>query len=123
MPSPSEVVAHLLEADTPVDPRDFILQTGEQDAQDVNLNFQNAQTASRFYHKTAVYADRRRPIEARRNGKTQLWKSRPGIFRIPIKVGYKEYGQIDNYFYNNADEWQVVPPEHPEPMPRIQIRF
>lgn len=33
--------------------------------------------------------------KARRNGKTQTWKTRPDHFRIPIKMGLKSYGQID----------------------------
>jgi hypothetical protein len=31
---------------------------------------------------------------ARRNGQTQLWKTRPGDFRIPIKCGMHSYGEI-----------------------------
>jgi hypothetical protein len=30
----------------------------------------------------------------RRNGKTQLWKTRPQDFRIPIKAGLRAYGEI-----------------------------
>lgn len=30
----------------------------------------------------------------RRNGKTQTWKTRPGEFRIPVKHGLYEYGEI-----------------------------
>lgn len=30
----------------------------------------------------------------RRNGKTQTWKTRPGHFRIPVKHGLYEYGEI-----------------------------
>jgi hypothetical protein len=31
---------------------------------------------------------------ARRNGATQTWKTRPGEFRIPVKLGLKIYGQL-----------------------------
>lgn len=31
---------------------------------------------------------------ARRNGKTKTWKTRPGEFRIPIKVGFRTHGYI-----------------------------
>ena len=30
----------------------------------------------------------------RRNGKTQTWKRRPDDFRIPIKIGFRVYGNI-----------------------------
>ena len=30
----------------------------------------------------------------RRNGKTQTWKTRPGEFRIPVKAGFKSYGEL-----------------------------
>lgn len=30
----------------------------------------------------------------RRNGATQLWKTRPSEFRIPVKAGLKAYGQV-----------------------------
>jgi len=30
----------------------------------------------------------------RRNGRTQLWKTRPNDFRIPVKAGLKAYGNI-----------------------------
>ena len=30
----------------------------------------------------------------RRNGKTQTWKTRPGQFRIPVKAGFRTYGEI-----------------------------
>ena len=32
--------------------------------------------------------------QCRRNGRTQLWKTRPNEFRIPFKVGLKECGQL-----------------------------
>lgn len=32
--------------------------------------------------------------QCRRNGKTQVWKTRPGHFRIPIKFGFKGTGEI-----------------------------
>ena len=30
----------------------------------------------------------------RRNGKTQLWKTRPDAFRVPVKHGLYSYGEI-----------------------------
>ncbi len=32
--------------------------------------------------------------QCRRNGRTQTWKTRPDDFRIPIKIGFKSYGNI-----------------------------
>lgn len=31
---------------------------------------------------------------ARRNGRTQTWKRDPGKFRIPIKMGLRNYGEL-----------------------------
>ena len=33
----------------------------------------------------------------RRNGKTQLWKSRAEEFRIPIKAGFRSYGELTHH--------------------------
>lgn len=30
----------------------------------------------------------------RRNGRTKLWKTRPGEFRIPIKAGFRSCGYV-----------------------------
>jgi hypothetical protein len=30
----------------------------------------------------------------RRNGQTQKWKTRPADFRIPVKAGFKSYGEV-----------------------------
>lgn len=43
----------------------------------------------------------------RRNGQTQTWKTRPGEFRIPVKYGLRDYGQITDKnaagFHTEAD--------------------
>ena len=31
---------------------------------------------------------------ARRNGATKTWVTRPGEWRIPLKIGFKGYGEI-----------------------------
>ena len=124
MANPSEIVAQLLEDE--LDPRELMFQAAdERTAAETSkeLNVHNAQLGYEFYHKFAVYADCVTPIRARRNGKTQTWKTRPGLFRIPIKIGMYDYGQIDNFFQKNSDEWQTEPPVHTTRMPRIQIRF
>lgn len=33
-------------------------------------------------------------VECRRTGVTKTWKTRPGEFRVPIKRGLREYGEI-----------------------------
>ena len=35
-------------------------------------------------------------MEWRRNGMTQTWKREPEKFRIPIKHGLRDFGNIDN---------------------------
>lgn len=43
----------------------------------------------------------------RRNGKTQTWRLRPGEFRIPVKIGFKTYGQI-THVNLQASEWVLA---------------
>lgn len=38
----------------------------------------------------------------RRNGATKLWKTRPNEFRIPIKIGFRDYGEITERNINSA---------------------
>jgi hypothetical protein len=33
-------------------------------------------------------------VKWRRNGKTQTWKTRPDDFRVPVKYGLYQFGQI-----------------------------
>ena len=44
-------------------------------------------------------------VRVRRNGKTQTWKTRPNDFRIPIKCGLYEYGEITQ---TNADQFHTA---------------
>ncbi len=44
----------------------------------------------------------------RRNGATQLWKTRPSEFRIPIKIGYRTYGEITQYCLDDDEELVIV---------------
>ena len=67
------------------------------------MTYEEALTARRFYHKTAKKASGD-PQECRRNGKTKTWKTRPGVFSIPVKQGLYSYGYITN---DNAAEWEV----------------
>lgn len=41
----------------------------------------------------------------RRNGATQTWKTRPGQFRVPVKYGLYQYGQITDV---NAHGYHVA---------------
>lgn len=123
---PSEIAEHLLEADPTPDPRELIFQAGDELAASHaqgTLDLISALKAHEFYHKQAVYADGVTPLRARRNGGTKTWKTRPGLFSVPIKIGMYEYGHIDNFSKRNADEWQTIPPVHLKPMPRIKINF
>ena len=71
------------------------------------VNFENAMSAQRFEHVTAKNGDGT-PVRARRNGKTKTWKTRPGLFSIPVKYGLKSYFYIDNHEYQNTGDWNVV---------------
>lgn len=42
---------------------------------------------------------------ARRNGRTQTWKTRPNDYRIPIKAGLRVYGEIT---HNTPDDSFVI---------------
>jgi hypothetical protein len=33
-------------------------------------------------------------VHVRRNGRTQIWKTRPGQFRLPVKYGIRARGQF-----------------------------
>lgn len=60
--------------------------------------------AKNFTHATLKNADGT-PLRARRNGKTQTWKTRPGEFRIPAKHGLKDcfdITQVDVHLWNAA---------------------
>ena len=65
---------------------------------------QEAMTAQRFHHAFLTNADGT-PLRARRNGRTQTWKTRPDDFRIPCKVGMYQRIQITP---RNAREWSVA---------------
>jgi hypothetical protein len=43
--------------------------------------------------------------KCRRNGRTQLWKTRPDDFRIPVKTGFRACGQITPA---NVDYFRIV---------------
>lgn len=107
------LVNALLEADE-VDPDDVelsdLISGIKQDEANGKITYQAALTARTFYHRRMKYkgADVR-PLEARRNGKTQTWKTRPGLFKIPVKYGLRQHFYIQNFPPGNADEWSTIP--------------
>ncbi len=66
------------------------------------ITFDQAVTANEFHaHCTAAVGPRgginHNPVVWRRNGKTQVWKTRPGEFRVPIKFGIYSTDQLWHY--------------------------
>ncbi len=103
--SPSQIVNKLIEGEEDFDVRDFaqpIWPSGSDITPEV------AMTANRFYHRTQKYARSDEPLQARRNGRTRVWKRRPGYFEIPVKYGLKQCFYITP---ENAAEWSALPPE------------
>ncbi len=45
-------------------------------------------------HRLFIRMSNQNMWKARRNGKTQTWKTRPGEFRIPIKAGFTVCGAL-----------------------------
>ena len=70
------------------------------------VTYEQALTAQEFHepgerpckHKSG-------PIRWRRNGRTQIWKTRPGQFSIPVKWGLYTFGRITN---DMADDFHVM---------------
>jgi hypothetical protein len=55
------------------------------------------------------------PMNYRQNGKIQFWKTRPEDFRIPVKRGLYEYGEITP---RNMD---IVTLDVPESIPKKDV--
>ena len=68
------------------------------------ITFEQACSADRFELLNYFNADGSRK-RWRRNGKTKVWKTRPGHFRTPVKHGLYDYGYID---HTNADQFVVA---------------
>jgi hypothetical protein len=68
------------------------------------ITMTDALNATMFYHATVTNADRKTSARARRNGRTQTWKTRPGEFRVPACHGLKGYLQITHH---NAHDWHT----------------
>lgn len=67
-----------------------------------------AMTARMFYHVTLKNSDGT-AFRARANGACKTWKTRPNEFRVPIKHGLYDYGEIT---HRNAHEWTTEEPAH-----------
>ena len=67
------------------------------------MTIEEAVSAHEFFH-VRNKDSRGNPVKVRRNGRTLVWKTRPGQFRIPVKYGLYEYGYITQ---DNAIEWEV----------------
>jgi hypothetical protein len=55
------------------------------------------------------------PTTYRQNGKIQFWKTRPEDFRIPVKRGLYEYGEVTP---RNMD---IVTLDRPESIPKSEV--
>jgi hypothetical protein len=75
------------------------------------ITLSNSITADRFEHVSQKNVDKT-PVRARRNGKTKTWKTRPNLFKIPVKYGLRTYFYIQNFNDSNqptnADEWNAA---------------
>lgn len=58
---------------------------------------EEAVTADEFHDNSGCNPILKKTERWRRNGKTQVWKTRPNDFRIPVKYGLYMYGQIWHY--------------------------
>lgn len=74
------------------------------------ITYEQALTAREFWH-VEVHATSGQPVKCRRTGKTQTWKTKPGLFRIPVKYGLRNAFYIQNF--NDTD------PDAPAPGGRM----
>jgi len=67
------------------------------------VTIENQENANEFFHATLLDS-RKEPVKCRRMGKTQLWKTRPTEFKIPVK-----HGMYDSFYITqeNANEWDI----------------
>ena len=56
------------------------------------------------HHITAKNADDKTPLRAFVTGRCKTWKGRPGHFRVPIKRGLWEHGEITQ---TNCADWKL----------------
>lgn len=123
MTTARQIVNVLLETDEPgvnvdnVNPEAYLHGVADQidkDKREGKLTPQTALTAQNFWHRTITRKDGVTPAEARRNGATKTWKTRPGEFKIPVKHGMYDYFYITQA---DADDWSIIPlPSKPKPV-------
>lgn len=61
--------------------------------------------ANEFWHRLMRNADGT-PVRCRRTGKTQLWKTRPNDYKVPVKYGLKESFYLTP---ETAVSWCIAP--------------
>lgn len=123
MTTARQIVNVLLETDEPgvdadsVNPEAYLHGVADQidrDKREGKLTPQTALTAQHFWHRKVTRKDGVTPVEARRNGATKTWKTRPGEFKIPVKHGMYDYFYITQA---DADDWSITPlPSKPKPV-------
>jgi hypothetical protein len=67
-------------------------------------------------HRLQVRMAKGNWLTIRRNGRTKMWKTRPGEFRIPIKFGFRGTGALTHFDYLQGKlnlEFYRVNPAYP----------
>src|SRR5574337_836976 len=85
------------------------------------ITMEQALTANTFYHVKLRNAhgdkltdeDATPQLSCRRAGKTKTWKTKPGLFRIPVKYGLRTSFYIQNFNDN----------DHGAPAPGVSTRY
>ena len=72
----------------------------------MTVNRENCESANKFSHVSLTNKNKAKtPLQVRRTGKTQTWKTRPNEFKIPVKYGLYESTYITHL---NCNEWNVI---------------
>jgi hypothetical protein len=69
------------------------------------VSIESVASATEFWHKTARDS-RGYPVRCRRNGQLKLWKTKPGEFRQPVKLGLNDCFYLTEF---NSSYWVVAP--------------
>jgi hypothetical protein len=80
----------------------------------MSVTKEQAMTASAFHEDHEPGA---KVYRWRRNGVTQVWKTRPAEFRVPVKYGIHSYGQltqIEAHRYHTEDDCPDKKAEEPQ---------
>ena len=68
-----------------------------------------------LYHRTETQGGGTMPLRVRVTGAVKLWKTRPTHFRVPIKHGLYQSGEIT---HENKDDWTLTQWEPKQPKRR-----